>query len=476
MKYLETAQNIFILGIKGVGMANLAVILKQMGKNVIGSDVAEEFITDETLSAHDIEVINDFSSVSVPANIDLFIYSAAHQGTQNPQARAAAQRDIPVVAQTVVLGELMQKFQNAIAVSGCHGKTTSSALMAYALEKLDVDPSFFIGTSMFQDKFAGEYDEQKYFVIEADEYGVDPPQDKTPKFLHLKPTHILCLNIDFDHPDIYKDIEATKRAFFSFFTKIPPPKLYLNADNMELMDTVKNIPRTAYTTFGFDKTANYQIQNPVIEEFFSQFELFSSREQKNLGIFQISLFGMQNISNAAGVVSVLLSLGFEPEAVKKAVMNFSGVKRRFEKITEENGFLLFDDYGHHPEEIVQTIASAKARFKDHRVVVIFQPHTYSRTNALKYDFVDALATADCAIVTPIFASAREKPEDTPITSEDLVAHAESKGITSIFSYQTNEQLLSLLKEKLQKGDIIFTMGAGDVYKLKNGIIELIKAL
>ena len=474
--YLEQKKNIFILGIKGVGMANLAVILKQMGNTVVGSDVAEHFITDELLESQNIPVTSNFHPDNVLDSIALFIYSGAHHGTQNAQAIEAKRKGIPVVSQTEILGELMTRFETSIAVSGCHGKTTTSSLLAYALEKLGADPSYFIGTSTFQDKWAGQFDEQKYFVVEADEYGVNPPIDRTPKFKFLKPTHILCLNVDFDHPDIYKDIEDTKKAFLYFFTRVPNPKLFLNEDSPELMDAVKSLPRQSYLTYGFSKTANFQIDKPIINEFFSEFELISKIHGKSLGTFQISLFGMHNISNAAGVIILLISLGFNVEDIKKAILNFSGAKRRFEKIAEFNDTMLFDDYAHHPEEIMQTILSAKARFADRRIIVIFQPHTFSRTNALKDDFIDALAHADIALLTPIFASAREEKTGNEISSRDLAELATTKGIQTILSLDDKPQLLESLKKIVRKGDIIFTFGAGDIYKMKNDIIELIKAI
>ncbi len=474
-KYLESAETVFILGIKGVGMANLAVILKKMGKKVVGSDMDEQFITYDLLISHDIQIITDFSPEQLPDDVDLFIYSASHQGINSPQAEEAKKRGIPVIPQTQILGELMQSFEKAVAVCGCHGKTTTASLLAYALEKLDVSPSYFIGTSTFQDRWAGRFDKKEYFVAEADEYGVNPPTDKTPKFYLLHPTHILCLNIDFDHPDIYKDMEETSAAFYKFFT-MSHAKLYLNIDDPRLQDLSTKLPREGYSTFGFSDLADLQIINPVITEFFSEFELIDKRSSRRLGLFQISLFGMQNISNAAGAILLLLSFGFDKEDIKKAILNFTGAKRRFEKIALENQIALYDDYAHHPAEITSTILSAKARFKDKRVVVIFQPHTYSRTNALKHQFIDSLSHADLAIIAPIFGSARENISDYIISSEDLVEIAQREGFTTISSYHEKSELLAYLRQNLRKGDVLFTIGAGDIYKLKNDIIEVVKSI
>jgi UDP-N-acetylmuramate--alanine ligase len=473
---LKKSHNIFILGIKGVGMANLAVILKRMGKNVTGSDTDEHFITDELLTSHSINFITNFDPSNLPANIDLFIYSAAHKGSNNELAKEAAKRSIPVVAQTAVLGEIMKLFEYSVAVCGCHGKTTTSSLLAYALENLDAHPGYFIGTSTFENRWAGQFDKTKYFVTEADEYGLNPPDDKTPKFYLLHPTHILCLNIDFDHPDIYKDISEIQHAFYTFFTAKPHTKLVLNTDNMPLRGISKKLPSDTFITFGESLDADYQIHNPVVGEEYSEFDLYSTKEISDLGHFKISLSGKHNISNAAGVIAILISLGFKTEDIKKAIQDFSGAKRRFEKVANENGILLYDDYGHHPLEISSTILSAKLKFKSRRIIVIFQPHTFSRTMALKNEFIEALSKADLAIIAPIFASARENVEENAITSADLVEIAHNQNFNSISSYHQKSELFSYLKENIQKGDVIFTIGAGDIYKLKNDIISIIKSI
>ena len=279
---LAQSKNIFFLGIKGVAMANLAVILKKMGKNVAGCDIEEEFITDKLLINNNIKWQIGFNTAKLAKNIDLIVYSAAHGGTNNPLIIEARKKEINIISQADLLGELMDQFKNKIAVCGCHGKTTTSSLLVYALNNLKENPSYIVGAPFFTNHEGGDYQSKKYFIVEADEYGVNPPIDKKPKFHLLDPDSILATNIDFDHPDVYKDIEETKKAFKKFFDN---KKLIANIDDPNLLsciDTSKAI------TYGMSEKADYQITNFKISENGSTFEI------KNIGEFKISLLSKTN--------------------------------------------------------------------------------------------------------------------------------------------------------------------------------------
>lgn len=470
-------KNIFLVGIKGAAMANIALIAKKMGMRVHGSDKSEEFITDEQLHKNNITVINTFEANALPHDIDLVIYSAAHGGIQNLQVVEAKNRGIIIKHQAEFLGEILREFTNSIAVCGTHGKTTTSAMLSYCLLKLGVQPSYLVGTSGFNGHYGGEYNNKDYFVIEADEYGLNPPSDITPKFQFLHPTHCLATNIDFDHPDVYTDIQATKNAFLKFFHQITAEKshqLYVCIDDQDLMSVIEKLPKITYKTFGYASEANIQIVNPVVSENKTTFELIYKGD--NLGIFSLSVFGGKHISNAAGVVLVLLDLGFKVSEIKKAIEGFTGAKRRFELVKKIQSFYLFDDYAHHPEEIRSTLETAKKRFKKRRLVVIFQPHTFSRTYALKDQFVDALSIADFVYIAPIFASAREKSAEFDVCSDDLVKAAREKSMNHFYAYISNDDLMSHLAGFLRDDDVLFTMGAGDIYKMKNDIISLMMKL
>src|SRR3989338_3077986 len=249
---LNQAKNIFFLGIKGVAMTNLAVVLKKMGKNVSGCDLKEEFITDKLLKDNKINWQIGFDSNKLSKQVDLIVYSAAHGGTNNPLIIETKKKNINIVSQAQLMGELMDQFAERIAVCGCHGKTTTSSLLVYALNKLKQKPSYLVGVPFFSGSQGGDFQSKKYFVVEADEYGVNPPVNKTPKFNLLNPDYIIATNIDFDHPDVYKDLKETKKAFKKFFGN---RKLIANIDDKNLFQCINTLNSI---TYGESEKSNYQ--------------------------------------------------------------------------------------------------------------------------------------------------------------------------------------------------------------------------
>jgi len=466
---LKQAKNVFFVGIKGVAMANLAVFLKKMGKRVFGADVKEEFITDRLLKSNKITWQVGFGAKNLPKNIDLIVYSAAHGGTNNPLIIEAKKRKIKVISQAELLGEQMKDFQIKVAVAGCHGKTTTASLLSYALNKLKAKPSYIVGVPFYTGNQGGNYQGKKYFIVEADEYGVNPPVDKTPKFLKLNPDWIICTNIDFDHPDVYRNIEETKEAFIKFFNN---KKLILNLDDENLLRCIDTSKSKKIITYGFSQKANYQIVDWRVNDGGSEFEIKPNNDSRQARMtFFISLFGRHNVSNATAVIVQLLNLGFKVPEIRNTIKDFKGAERRFELIYKKNNTYLFDDYAHHPSEIRATIDAAKKRFPQRRILVIFQPHTFSRTNFLLREFSESLSSADLGFILPIFASARENISQFKIDSKDII-----KGKDNLFYYSSMLQLTSQLEQEIKEGDVVFTMGAGDVYKLKDKLIERIKNL
>jgi len=450
-------KNIFIVGIKGVAMTNLAIILKKMGKNIFGADVSEEFITDEKLKKYSITYQLGFEPKNLPQEIDLVIYSAAHQGINNPYVIEAKKRGIKVISQAEILAEILNLFKNKIAVCGCHGKTTTASLLSYALINLNLKPSYLVGSSSFNDFDGADFQDNNYFVIEADEYGINPPIDKTPKFLKLNPNFIIETNIDFDHPDVYKNLEETKAAFLKFFVN---RDLILNIDDQNtksIFPPIKKINQgKKVITYGFSKDADFQIINPYFYEEKTEFEIIN--KTKKLGRFSISLFGEHNISNATAVIAFLVTHGLEIKKIQKAIANFYGAKRRFEFLGKVGQTLFFDDYAHHPAEIKATIAAARKRFPKRKIIVFFQPHTFSRTASLVDDFNSSLTTADWGYVLPIFPSARENSKDFNISSKDIIGQSKN------LAYISERDLVMILRKEVKNKAIILSMGAGDIYK------------
>ncbi|MFA5137368.1 MAG: UDP-N-acetylmuramate--L-alanine ligase [Patescibacteria group bacterium] len=465
---LQKAKYIFIVGIKGVAMSNLSVILTQMGHQVTGCDVKDDFITNTVLSQNKIQVHSGFDFSIVPDGVDLVVYSAAHGGDMNPLVKKAIQKHIKVIPQSKLLGEIINMFKTSIAVSGCHGKTTTSALLAYSLKRMGKKPSYLVGAPSFHEFPGGAYDGEDCFIVEADEYGINPPFDKTPKFLDLNPDNIICTNIDFDHPDVYQDIEQTKAAFLRFFNK---KKLYLCIDdyNIRALINENKIEKTHFETYGFSKDADLRIEHADYNEKGSSFDLIY--KNNNLGNYKIALYGEKNVLNCTGAILTLLNLGCQSGRIRDAIKDFSSVKRRFEQIYYQHDIYLFDDYAHHPVEINALLMAVQGRFKARRIVCIFQPHTYSRTASLKEEFKAVLGKFDICLLAPIFPSAREKIIMDTVTSFDLIDESVKE---HVMAFHTKKELIKSLAKLIRRGDVILTVGAGDIYELKDDIIQIIQ--
>ncbi len=459
----------FLLGIKGAAMANIAVMLQQMGKKVSGVDVPEEFITDIALTEHSITFSTDFTDINSLNGYDVFVYSAAHGGEDNPLAKAALAKGMILVNQPQLVGELVDRFPYSLAVAGCHGKTTTSSLLAWALQKLNKNPSFLIGAPPFGGAGGGQVTDSDYMVVEADEYGVHPPKDKTPKLLFLHPTYALCTNIDFDHPDVYESLEMTKKTFIQFFSQAR--NAILCGDDPVIRSILSTFQSKKPCIYGMTDDCNYQILNPQARPSGISFELL--KQGVSQGVFTSLLFGEKNILNCSGVVATLFELGFEAEEIRQAVSGFTGAKRRMETVWTDSNSYLIDDYGHHPAEISATIKALKSRFPGKKLHILFQPHTFSRTEELKDAFIAELSQADFTYLLPIFASARENSTQFHITSAELARLAQGAGASTFFAYDEKKSLLASLTEKWHPGDVVVTLGAGDIYKLKDDIIGLL---
>lgn len=459
-------KSFFLLGIKGAAMANIAVMLKQLDKQVTGVDSEEEFITDKTLLDAGISFSTDFSDLSLVSDYEVFVYSAAHGGKDNILAQEALRRGKKIVSQLQLIGEIVQKYRKSLAVAGCHGKTTTSSLLAWALTKLGQDPAYLIGAPPFDGGGGGKITQSEYFVVEADEYGVHPPNDKTPKLLFLHPAYSLCMNIDFDHPDVYDNLGMTKKTFIKFFDQ--SKHLVVCGEDPIIHSILKQIAYKSPITYGISNKNLYYVRDIVYNEDNTEFAVY--KKEVLLGSCKTELFGEKNVLNALGVITLLLENGLPFDEIAKSLTGFKGAKRRMELVYTDKNSYLFDDYGHHPAEIQATIQALKTRFPDKKLHVLFQPHTFSRTLALKNAFADVLKKADSAYIGPIFPSARENTDQFKISSFDVAREAKSEQVRA---YETMQGVLDSLSMKFKPGDMVLTIGAGDIYKLKSGIIDLI---
>lgn len=467
-------KKIHFVGIKGVGMAPLAIIAKEAGFTITGSDVEDEFVTDKALEKAGILVFNGFDDKNVE-KVDLVITTGAHDGFDNPENQKAKLLGIPVWTQGEAVGKFMdgeflgRNFEG-ISVAGSHGKTTTTAMIATILKENDMDPTFLVGTGSIPSLGScGHFGKGKYFVAEADEYSTEPKYDKTPKLLWQKPKIAVITNIEFDHPDLYSTLDELTQIFLKFSHNISNGgTLIVCMDDLETIKLLKNYTENAIT-YGFSKNADFFIDRISMEQ--DKMFFWVKTGETSLGEFSLRVTGEHNALNALSAIVACLELGLSLENIRKGLSVFSGSKRRFELIgTIGSGALLYDDYAHHPTEIKQTLSAFKKTFPKKKIVCIFQPHTYSRTKSLFEQFIGSFANADELILTDIFPSSRETP-DSSISSKKLADAMVGKHKNVSYIANLLDVVKYLDEKNYDRSFVVITMGAGDVYKVASSLIK-----
>ena len=424
-------------------MTALALCAQDLGIKVTGSDVDKVFVTDETLKKRGIEWIEGFKKENLDPRPDLVITTGAHGGLKNPEVISAREIGIPILTQ----GEAVASFskgKEVIAVCGVGGKTTTTAMVSTIFDVAGLNPSFFIGVANVPSLgVPGRFDKRgKHFVAEADEYAISPGIDNRAKFLLLNPKVIVVTNIEHDHPDIYPALGDTKETFTEFFNKLPKDGvLVAGVDNENVRDVVKGL-NCKVLSYGFSKGAN------VIPD-------------ENL---HLNVPGRFNLANATAATIVARYYGISCEKIKEGLNKFIGTSRRFERIGELNGAVIYDDYAHTPNEIKNTLAAALEFFPGKRIVCVFQPHTYSRTKALFAGFSKSFKDADLVAVMDIYASAREDDSlgvSGKMLADEIGKYQKDAQFTGGYD-KTTEWIIKNVKE----GDIVLIMGAGDIFKIR----------
>ncbi len=467
---LTKIKRIHFVGIKGIAMAALAVYAKERGYKITGSDVAEEFPSDEVLRKAKISVMTGFDAVNIKkVKPDFIIYTGAHGGRDNEEVHKGEELSIPVLAHGRALGMFMNG-KRQISVAGSHGKTTTTAMIATILNHVGFDPSYAIGSGEIRGLGAsGHFGRGDWFIAEADEYATDPQYDKTPRFLWQNPELLVVTNIDYDHPDVYRSLEEVTHAFTRLRDKVQSRGEVIITD-----DPSCNAMRQPVTIVGRSARADYQVTGVH----FSEERTFFTLEMPGVTIseFIIKVPGKHNAVNAALAAVTSHDAGISWDDIHKGLYEFGGVKRRFEKIGEAPprglcpaGVLFYDDYAHHPKEIAATLAGIREWFPKRRIIAVFQPHTYSRTKALMSDFAKAFTKSDSVIITDIYASAREH-ETMGITGQSLVR--ETIHHHRDVHYAKDAGAVSETLEKiLTPNDLVIFMGAGDIYVWEKEVIK-----
>jgi UDP-N-acetylmuramate--alanine ligase len=475
-------KKIYFIGIKGVGMASLAVIARQAGYQVQGSDVSDKFITDEMLGRQNIHIDSGFESSDIDSFVEsdfkktLIIVTAAHGGLGNPQAVYAKEKNIDVLTFGQALGMfqfgtlLSRQDISGISVAGSHGKTTTTAMVATVLSDSGDDPTFLIGTSDVGSLGdAGHYGTGKYFIVESDEYISDLEYDRVPKFHYQHPQAAIITNIDFDHPDVFDSVEDVYQAFRTFIQNIQQDGVLVvspeDSSFIHIKDSIRDDIRVV--TFGFEEGVDFRAYD--IEHSEQGISYYVQYKGSDLGSVSLPVIGVHNVKNSLSVIALLHTLGKSFEDIVKGLSKFTGTKRRLEiKGTAEGGQLVIDDYAHHPTEIYATLDALMHAYPQKKIVCIFQPHTYSRTKALVNEFAQSLAKAHKLLLLPIFTSAREgKMEEFQQNELYEVILDKSHGIF----LQTHDNVVEYCTQNFSSGDYLYvTMGAGDVYKISEKLI------
>lgn len=459
---------IHFVGIKGVGMAPLSVIAKEAGIKVTGSDIAEEFITDDLLKKAAITSFKGFSKDHIK-NVDLVVTTGAHGGYDNEEVKEAKEKNIKLITQGEAVGlfmngEIFGRNLTGISIAGTHGKTTTTAMMATIFVKSNLDPSYIVGTSNIPSLGKpGHYGKGKYFIAEADEYATEPKYDKTPKFLWQKPQITIFTNIDFDHPDCYKSIDDVRLAFEKFANQLPENGVLIaNGDDRQI-NKLLNSYKGKVILYGLSPNNDFVLKRVSINP--SQTFFWVDAYGTSLGEFVIKVSGEHNALNALSALIGSLEAGVPIDKIKNGLASYEGSKRRSEFIGKlSSGAYLFDDYAHHPTEIKKTLLSFRQRFPKHRIVCIFQPHTYTRTKYLFDDFLSSFNNVDTTIITNIYASLREQP-DTAVSSKILTEKMSSFNKNVVFLPNTSDVVEYINKNHFDRNTVVITMGAGDIYKI-----------
>tara|TARA_Y100000389_G_scaffold202349_1_gene247363 strand:+ start:1863 stop:3290 length:1428 start_codon:yes stop_codon:yes gene_type:complete len=466
IKKMRRINCVHFIGIGGSGMSGIAEVMLNLGYEVQGSDLKPSKQTQrlEKLGAH-IFFGHDFENVK---NANAVVVSSAIDD-ENPEIIFAKKQLMPVVSRAEMLAELM-RFRYSIAVAGTHGKTTTTSLISSILAEGGLDPTFVIGGRLKSADANARLGQGDYLVAEADESDAS--------FVHLKPMLAVVTNIDADHMATYDgDIEKLKNSFIKFLRNLPFYGLAVVCiDDPGVRNIVSDVGRTVIS-YGIHENADVRAINITFNASTSEFDVIK-RSSKNILHIKLHLPGMHNVRNALAAIAVADELEVNNNAVVKSLREFEGIDRRFQCIGDiqikSGTVMLVDDYGHHPTEIAATLSAAKSGWPEKRIVLVFQPHRYSRTRDLMDDFARILSDADMLILLDVYAAGEE-----PISGADGRALARAvrtrASIEPIF-VESFDDLQMILLDVLEDGDLLLTMGAGDISNLASELPSLLSSI
>ncbi|MBX2994482.1 MAG: UDP-N-acetylmuramate--L-alanine ligase [Bdellovibrionaceae bacterium] len=438
------------VGVGGIGMCGLAELLKNMGAQVSGSDLSENANTDR-LKGLGVTVHKGHRKENV-GDVDVLVYSSA-VSMDNPEMQEALARQIPLIPRAEALAEIMH-LKRGVAVAGTHGKTTTTSMTASIFLAAKVKPTIVVGGRLDLIQSTALLGTGEWMVVEADE--------SDGSFSKLSPEIAIITNIDSDHLDYYKSFDNLKNAFLNFALKIPfYGSVIVWGDDPSIREIFQRFPKRVLM-YGFEPHNDFVLKGEK-----GRYELFEG--EKSRGFFEVHIPGKHNALNAAASMIAGLQAGFSFETCAEGLRQFSGVDRRFQLKGEAGGVQVFDDYGHHPTEVRAALQGFREKFPDRRLVVMFQPHRYSRTQICWHEFTTCFSQCDELILTDIYA-AGEAPIDG-ITSERLVS--EVKHGSALYLKKDGE-LSAKIKSQIKPGDVFVTLGAGDGWKVGLELLQMLK--
>ncbi|MDE7247998.1 MAG: UDP-N-acetylmuramate--L-alanine ligase [Lachnospiraceae bacterium] len=447
---------IYFIGIGGISMSGLAEILLTEGFQVSGSDRAPSDLT-RSLEERGVKVFYGQREENLTANIDLVVYTAAIK-SDNPELLTAEKLGIPTLTRAQLLGQMMKNYKTPIAISGTHGKTTTTSMLSQILLSAGTDPTLSIGGIYKPIGGNIRVGASDIFVTEACEY--------TNSFLHFFPKIGVILNIEEDHLDFFKDLADIRHSFRRFAELLPADgTLIINGSIKDYQEITEGLP-CRVITYGFSPDFDYNVSEITFDN--SGFPSFRLKEKDGCDRgFSLRVHGEHNILNATAAIAVADRLFVSNKAIDEGLTSFGGTDRRFEYKGQMNGVNIIDDYAHHPTEIRATL-NAAAQYPHKRIWCVFQPHTYSRTKAFLEEFAKALSLADEIVLADIYA-AREK-DTLGISSQTLQEKIRSLG-HSCHYFPSFEAIENFLSKNCTKDDLLITMGAGDVVKIGETLLQ-----
>ena len=449
-------QHVHFIGIGGISMSGLAEILLKENFTVSGSDTKPSALTEHLVSLG-ATVFYPQKASNVIAGIDVVVYTAAiHE--DNEEFAEVKRQGIPMLTRAQFLGQLMKNYNTPIAVSGTHGKTTTTSMLSHILLQADEDPTISVGGILKAIGGNIRVGHSDVFLTEACEY--------TNSFLDFFPKISIILNVEEDHMDFFKDIDDIRSSFHRFAKLLPRDGALILNKNIEKHETITKGLNCKIVTYSESQDADYSAANITFDELGNaSFDLI--KYGVSFGRITLSVAGNHNVSNALSVIVAADLLGISSEDIQKGLLSFTGTDRRFQYKGERNGVTIIDDYAHHPTEIRATLSSAQ-NYPHREIWCVFQPHTYTRTKAFFHEFAEALSLADHVVLADIYA-ARET-DTLGMSSEALAEEIKSLG-TDAYYLSSFEAIENFVLEKCIHGDVLITMGAGDVVNIGDSLLS-----